>query len=79
MKFVLKMRDNVESVKVLDYKRNNKNSMLIYNLTAMKNSKMKIYTWDESREKQKSSAKIMLITSELALKGNISKFDFKKG
>ena len=53
--------------------------MLIYNLTAIKNSKMKIYTQDESREKQRSPVKIMLIAPELALKGNISKPNFKRG
>ena len=47
--------------------------MLIYNLAAMKNSKMKICTQDKSKEKQKSPVKIMLIASELALKGNLSK------
>ena len=45
----------------------------------MKNSKMKIYTQDESREKQKSSVKTTLITSELALKGSISEPDSKRG
>ena len=53
--------------------------MLLYNLAATKNSKMKIYTQDESREKQKSSAKTTLTAPELALKGNISKSDFKRG
>ena len=53
--------------------------MLIYNLAAMKNSKMKMFTQDKIREKQKASAKITLIASELALKENISKPDFKKG
>ena len=53
--------------------------MLLYNLAVMKNSKMKIYTWDESREKQKSSAKIMLTVSDLVLKGNISESDSKRG
>ena len=63
---------------MLDHERNNEGSMLIYNLAATKNSKMKIYTQDESREKQKSSAKIMLTASELALKRNINEPDFKK-
>ena len=45
----------------------------------MKNFKMKIYTGDENREKQKSSVKIMLTASELALKGNISEPDSKRG
>ena len=52
--------------------------MLIYNLAAIKNFKMKIYTQDKSREKQKSPVKIMLTASELALKENISKPDFKR-
>ena len=64
---------------MLNYKRNNEDSMLLYNLAVMKNSKMKVYTGDESREKQKSSAKIMLIASELNLNGNISEPNFKKG
>ena len=42
--------------------------MLIYNLTAMKNSKMKICTQDKSREKQRSPVKTMLIAPELAQK-----------
>ena len=46
--------------------------MLIYNLTVMKNFKMKICTQDESKEKQRNPAKIMLIAPELALKGNLS-------
>ena len=46
--------------------------MLLYNLAAMKNSEMKVYIWNESREKQKSPAKTTLIAPELALKGNIS-------
>ena len=57
---------------MLNYKRNNEGLMLIYNLTAIKNSKIKICTQDESREKQRSSAKIMLIASELTLKGSLS-------
>ena len=64
---------------MLNHERNNKDLMLIYNLTVMKNSKIKIYIWDESREKQKSSAKTTLITSELALKGNISKPNSERG
>ena len=64
---------------MLNHERNNEGSMLIYNLTAMKNSKIKIYTQNESREKQKSPTKIMSIASELALKGNISKPDSKRG
>ena len=47
--------------------------MLIYNLAAMKNSKMKMFTQDESREKQRSPAKTTLIASELAQKGSLSK------
>ena len=53
--------------------------MLIYNLTVMKNFKMKIYIQNKSREKQKSSVKITLIPSKLALKGNISEPDSKRG
>ena len=52
--------------------------MLIYNLAVMKNFKMKMYTQDKSREKQKSLAKIILTVSELVLKGNISKSNFKR-
>ena len=44
----------------------------------MKNFKIKIYTQDESREKQKNSVKIMLTAPELALKGNINEPDFKR-
>ena len=58
---------------MLDYRRNNENSMLIYNLTAMKNFKMKMFTQNESRKKQRNSTKIMLIVSELALKGSLNK------
>ena len=47
--------------------------MLLYNLTVMKNSKMKMFTQNESREKQRSPAKIMLIASELAQKESLSK------
>ena len=39
----------------------------------MKNFKMKMFTQDESKEKQRSSAKITLIAPELALKGSLSK------
>ena len=39
--------------------------MLLYNLAATKNSKMKIYTQNENREKQKGPAKITLTASEL--------------
>ena len=39
--------------------------MLIYNLAVMKNSKIKVYTGDKNREKQKSLAKITLIAPEL--------------
>ena len=52
--------------------------MLFYNLAATKNFKMKIYTQDKSREKQKSPAKITLTAPNLALKGNINKPNFKK-
>ena len=64
---------------MLDYRRNNEDSMLLYNSAAMKNFKIKIYTQDESREKQKSSVKITLIAPELALKGNISEPNSKRG
>ena len=46
--------------------------MLLYNLAAMKNFKMKIYTQDKSKEKQRSPVKITLIASKLALKGSLS-------
>ena len=46
--------------------------MLLSNLAAMKNSKMKICTQNKSREKQRSFAKITLIASELAQKGSLS-------
>ena len=53
--------------------------MLIYNLAATKNSKIKMFTQNESREKQKSSAKIMLITPELAQKESLNKhWNFNK-
>ena len=58
---------------MLDYGRNNEGSMLIYNLAVIKNSKMKVYTGDESREKQRSLAKTTLIAPELAQKGSLSK------
>ena len=45
---------------MLDYERNNEDSMLIYNLAATKNSKIKIHTQDKSKEKQRSPAKTML-------------------
>ena len=48
--------------------------MLIYNLAVMKNSKMKICTQDESKEKQRSPAKTMLIAPELALKGSLNEY-----
>ena len=57
---------------MLDHGRNNKGSMLLYNLAAMKNSKMKICTQDESREKQRSPAKITLIALELAQKESLN-------
>ena len=46
--------------------------MLLYNLAATKNSKMKICTQDESKEKQRSPAKTTLIALELAPKGSLS-------
>ena len=62
----------VISVRVLDYERNNKDSMLIYNLAATKNSKIKICTQDKSKEKQRSPAKTTLITPELTLKRSLN-------
>ena len=58
---------------MLNHERNNEGSMLFYNLAAMKNSKMKICTQDKSREKQRNSVKITLITSELVLKRSLNK------
>ena len=66
------------NIRVLDHRRNNESLMLIYNLAVMKNSKMKVYTEDKSREKQKSSVKITLTVSDLALKGNINELNFKR-
>ena len=57
---------------MLNHRRNNKDSMLLYNLTVTKNFKMKMFTQDKSREKQRSSAKTMLIAPELAQKGSLS-------
>ena len=57
---------------MLNHKRNNEGSMLIYNLAATKNSKIKICTQDESREKQRSPVKIILIAPELAQKKSLS-------
>ena len=45
--------------------------MLLYNLTVIKNFKMKIHIQNKSREKQKNSAKITLITSELIQKESL--------
>ena len=70
---------HTDSVRVLDYRRNNKGSMLLYNLAVIKNSKMKVCTQEKSREKQKSFAKILLIAPRLAQKGKISEYHFKKG
>ena len=67
-----------QSVRVLDYKRNNEGSMLLYNLAATKNSKIKVYIWDESREKQRSPVKTTLITPELTQKENINEHCFKE-
>ena len=60
------MRQKLVDVRVLDYGRNNEGSMLLYNLAATKNFEMKIFTQDESREKQRSPAKTMLVAPELA-------------
>ena len=54
-----------KTVRVLDHGRNNKGSMLIYNLAAMKNSKIKMFTQDKSGEKQRNSVKTTLIAPEL--------------
>ena len=59
---------------MLDHKRNNESSILFYNLAVMKNFKMKMFTQDKSREKQKSSVKITLIVSELAQKESLSEY-----
>ena len=47
--------------------------MLLYNLAATKNSKMKICTQNKSKEKQRSPAKTTLIAPELAPKESLSK------
>ena len=57
---------------MLNHKRNTESSMLIYNLAATKNSKMKMFTEDKSKEKQRNPAKTMLIAPELAPKGSLS-------
>ena len=57
---------------MLNYKRNNEDSMLLYNLIVTKNFKMKICTQDESKEKQRNPVKIMLIAPELASKKSLS-------
>ena len=59
---------------MLNHKRNNENSILIYNLAVMKNSKMKIYTQNKSREEQRSPVKIMLIAPELAQKRSLNEY-----
>ena len=66
------MTSNLDCVRVLDHERNNEGSMLLYNLAAMKNPKMKICAQDQSREKQGSPAKITLIAPELAQKESLS-------
>ena len=53
------------NIRVLDHERNNEGSMLNYNLTAMKNFKIKIHTQDKSKEKQRSPAKTTLVALEL--------------
>ena len=58
---------------MLDYERNNEGSMLIYNLAVTKNFKMKVYTEDKSREKQRSPTKTTLIAPELVQKESLSK------
>ena len=57
---------------MLNYRRNNENSMLLYNLAAIKNFKMKMFTEDENKKKQRNSVKIILITSELTQKGSLN-------
>ena len=53
--------------------------MLIYNLAVIKNSKIKMFTQDESREKQRNPAKTMLIAPELAQRGSLSEhWNFNK-
>ena len=64
---------------MLNHKRNNEDLILFYNLTVMKNFKMKICIQNESRKKQRSHVKIMLIAPELALKEDINEPDFKRG
>ena len=64
---------------MLDHERNNEGSMLLYNLTVMKNFKMKMFIQNESRKKQKSPVKTTLTAPELTLKGNISEPDSKRG
>ena len=58
---------------MLNYKRNNEDLVLIYNLAAIKNFKIKMFIENESRKKQKNSVKITLVASELAQKGSLSK------
>ena len=48
--------------------------MLIYNLAVMKNFKIKMFTQDKNREKQKNSAKIILIASDLIQKKSLSEY-----
>ena len=57
---------------MLDFKKNNEDSMLIYNLAVMNNFKIKMFTEDKNREKQRSCAKITLVAPELAQKGSLS-------
>ena len=64
--------ETIMNVRVLDHERNNEGSMLLYNLAVMKNSKMKVYTGDESKKKQRNSVKTMLIASELVLKRSLN-------
>ena len=47
--------------------------MLIYNLTVIKNFKIKMFTENESREKQRNSAKTILVTPELVQKESSNK------
>ena len=60
-------------VRVLNHERDNEGLMLLYNLVAMKNFKMKICTQDKSKEKQRSPVKTTLIAPKPALKESLNK------
>ena len=59
-------------VRVLDHERNNEGSMLIYNLAVTKNFKMKMFTQDKSRKKQRSPVKTILIAFKLIQKESLN-------